>query len=165
MLSLMTQFVLPVIMCWDNKSEDEVGVIQLWGCCIWLRNECSDVVMLSGDNVEYGVFPKGYSSGNYNMQERVFNVLMEECSAFLRFLMMMACSSRYNVYVMWMLHYHVFRSSVAQMMKLVVAICLQWGCLSGLARRMLYIAPLCWLKCCNLEGIFVLFVQCSNSDF
>lgn len=65
---------------------------------------CCLVVMLS----EYEVFPKGYSSGSYNMQQGVFNALMEECSAFLQFLMMMAYGFEYNACVLWMLQVIMF---------------------------------------------------------
>lgn len=80
---------------------------------------CCLVMMLS----KYEVFPEGYISGNYNMKIRVSNGFSEECSSFLQFFIMMACHFEYNIYVMWIFYYHIFNSSVAQMMKLVATVC------------------------------------------
>lgn len=56
------------------------------------------------------------------MQERVLNVLVEECFAFLQYVKIIDYGSIHNIYDLCMLYYKVYRSFVAQMVELVVVV-------------------------------------------
>lgn len=81
---------------------------------------CSYIAELSYENVV--VFPEGWYSRSFNMQETIFNVLLEECFAFIQYVKIMCYGREYDVHVLYILHYQICRSCTAQLAELVGAI-------------------------------------------
>lgn len=75
----------------------------------------------------------------------------------------MECDFGYNVYNLCILYYQVYRSSIAQMIKLVVVY--DSGDPLELIRKMLGSYLTCGFKSSGFEEMFIWFVQCSSSIF